>query len=166
MSERLQRHLKQTRPFGSVEQEVVVALQVATARLMEPFARELRVRVGLTPAQYNVLRILRGAGEAGLACGEIAGRMIDRDPDVTRLVDRLVRDGLATRGRDAEDRRVVVVQLTAAGRDRLAVADQIVGALPGSLLGDLGHERLEILLGLLEDVIEGSTRTNAMHEGD
>ncbi len=154
MSERLQQVLKQTRPFDSVEQEVVVALQVANARVMEPFTRELRREAGITPAQYNVLRILRGAGAAGLPCGEIAARMIDRDPDVTRLVDRLVKAGLAERERDSADRRVVRVHLSAAGGETLALLDRSMKTHPVRLADALGVDRLAQLLALLEDVIE------------
>ncbi len=156
MSDRLQRHLKQTRPFASTEQEVVVALQVATARVMEPFARRLRLEAGITPAQYNVLRILRGAGEAGIRCGEIAERMIDRDPDVTRLTDRLVEAGLASRDRDPADRRVVQVRLATKGRALLDEVDRVVDAMPKRLVGALGPDRLALLLELLDDVIEAA----------
>lgn len=156
MSDRLQRHLKQTRPFASPEQEVVVALQVATARVMEPFARRLRLEAGITPAQYNVLRILRGAGEGGIRCGEIAERMIDRDPDVTRLTDRLVQAGLASRDRDPADRRVVQVRLAPKGRALLDEVDRAVDAMPKRLVGALGPDRLALLLELLDDVIEAA----------
>jgi DNA-binding MarR family transcriptional regulator len=155
MTDRLQRALKQTRPFDSLEQEVLVALQVATARSMEPFVRYLRQEAGITPAQYNVLRILRGAGAPGLSCGEIADRMIDRDPDVTRLLDRLVKAGLAERERDSADRRVVRVRLSAAGHDTLATVDRTMETYPKRLAGALGGDRLAQLLALLEDVIEG-----------
>ncbi len=156
MSERLQRELKQSRPFDSVEQEVLVALQVATARSMEPFARQLRQEAEITPAQFNVLRILRGAGEPGLSCGEIAGRMIDRDPDVTRLLDRLVRRGLVERERDERDRRVVRVRLSPQGGKMLATLDETMQTLPTRLVGALGADRLTQLLTLLEDVIESA----------
>jgi len=157
MTDRLRRALKQTRPFDSLEQEVLVALQVATARLMEPFTRHLRQEAGITPAQYNVLRILRGAGAPGLSCGEIAERMIDRDPDVTRLLDRLVKAGLAERRRDTADRRVVRVQLSEAGRETLAAVDRTVKTYPALLVDALGPDRLAQLLTLLEDVIEAAT---------
>lgn len=157
MSQRLNRVLRQSKPFASAEHEAVVALQVATARVVEPLARYLRGE-GLTLAQYNVLRILRGAGEAGLPSGEIAERMIDRDPDITRLVDRLVRDALAVRDRHETDRRVVLVRITAAGHELLARTDVVMADLPCDLLGGLGPERLKTLLDLLEDVIELASR--------
>lgn len=157
MSQRLNRVLQQSKPFASLEHEAVVALQVATARVVEPLARYLRGE-GITLAQYNVLRILRGAGEVGLPSGEIAARMIDRDPDVTRLVDRLVRDGLAVRDRHEADRRVVLVRITAAGLDLLTRTDVAMADLPCDLLGGLGQDRLKTLLDLLEDIIEHASR--------
>jgi DNA-binding MarR family transcriptional regulator len=160
MSERLNRILRQSKPFASTEHEVVVALQVATARVVEPLARYLRGE-GITLPQYNVLRILRGAGEDGLPSGEIAVRMIDRDPDVTRLVDRLVRDGLAVRDRRDDDRRVVLVRIAAPGLELLARTDAAMAELPCDLLGGLGNEQLETLLALLEDVIEVASRQPA-----
>lgn len=153
MSQRLTEVLRQSKPFESPEHEAVVALQVATARVVEPLARYLRGE-GITLAQYNVLRILRGAGETGLPSGEIASRMIDRDPDVTRLVDRLVRDELAGRARHESDRRVVLVRIAPAGLELLARTDAMMADLPGDLLGGLGPDRLKTLLDLLEDVIE------------
>lgn len=157
MSRRLHRELKQTKPFVSPEHEVVVALQVAAARVVEPLARYLRGE-GITPTQYNVLRILRGAAGAGLPSGEIAARMIDRDPDITRLVDRLVREGLAVRDRDEADRRVVLVRIAEPGLALLERTDAAMAGLPGELLGGLGQDRLQTLLDLLEDVIELASR--------
>ena len=74
---------------------------------------------GLSPTQYNALRILRGAGVDGLPCTEVGARMISRDPDITRLVDRLEKRGLVTRGRGTEDRRVVRARITTAGLELL-----------------------------------------------
>lgn len=99
--------------------------------------------------QYNVLRILRGALE-GLACGEIAGRMITRDPDITRLVDRLERRKLIARRRETKDRRTVRVRVTARGLRLLARLDQPVRAAHRKQLGHLGRERLRTLTLLLQ----------------
>ena len=82
---------------------------------MEPWGRFLKTTVQLTNTQYNVLRILRGSHPAKLACSDIAERMIERDPDVTRLIDRLATRGLVTRSRSRRDRRVVEVGLTDKG---------------------------------------------------
>lgn len=153
MSELLRRELRQKAPFG-LEEAVVLLLQMAAQRVGEPLARHLRDEAGLTPNQYNVLRILRGAGAEGLPCGEIAERMITRDPDVTRLLDRLVARGLAARERAAGDRRVVRAVITEAGLTLLAALDPAVRAHPPAALGSLGKRRLAALRAQLETVIE------------
>jgi DNA-binding MarR family transcriptional regulator len=102
----------------------------------------------LSPTQYNVLRILRGAPE-GLPCGEIASRMITRDPDVTRLLDRLEKRELISRCRETNDRRTVMVRTTAEGLRVLARLDEPVQAAHRKQLGHLGRERLGALTELL-----------------
>jgi len=102
----------------------------------------------LSGTQYNVLRILRGAPE-GLACGEIAGRMITRDPDVTRLLDRLEKRGLISRCRETKDRRTVMTRITSAGVKLLANLDEPVQAAHRRQLGHLGPKRLRALAELL-----------------
>ena len=104
---------------------------------------------GLSPTQYNVLRILRGAGE-GLLCGEISNRMITRDPDVTRLLDRMEKRGLISRCREMEDRRAVLTRITPEGLKVLASLDQPVREAHLRQLGHLGRERLKSLTELLE----------------
>jgi DNA-binding MarR family transcriptional regulator len=105
----------------------------------------------LSATQYNVLRILRGAPD-GLPCGEIASRMITRDPDVTRLLDRLEKRGLISRWRETKDRRVVMVKITAEGLKLLARLDQPVQEMHRRQLGHLGKDRLRELAGLLQAV--------------
>jgi len=102
----------------------------------------------LSATQYNVLRILRGA-PAGLACGEIAGRMITRDPDVTRLLDRLEKRGLIARSRETRDRRTVITRITPHGLQLLARLDAPVRAAHRAQLGHLGRNRLRALSALL-----------------
>ena len=102
----------------------------------------------LSSTQYNVLRILRGAPE-GLPCGEIAGRMITRDPDVTRLLDRLEKRGLISRSREARDRRTVVGRITPEGLKVLARLDEPVQSTHRKQLGHLGRERLGELTELV-----------------
>ena len=99
--------------------------------------------------QYNVLRILRGAPE-GLPCGEIASRMITRDPDITRLLDRLEKRGLISRRRESKDRRWVMAQITPEGLKLLAGLDEPVQAVHRKQLGHLGRKRLGALTELLE----------------
>jgi len=103
---------------------------------------------GLSGTQYNVLRILRGAPK-GLLCGEIASRMITRDPDITRLLDRLEKRKLISRCREAKDRRTVMARITAEGLKLLARLDEPVQAAHRKQLGHLGRERLRALTELL-----------------
>ncbi len=146
---RLRDDLKQTKPFPSAEDELFVQLLRTTDQLMQGLVAALKP-AELSPEQYNVLRILRGAGKDGHPCGEIAGRMITRDPDVTRLIDRLEKRGLVERRRDEADRRVVRVTLTNAGAKLLAPLDQQLLELHRSQLGHLGRKRIDELIALLE----------------
>ena len=103
---------------------------------------------GLSATQYNVLRILRGAPD-GLACGEIANRMITRDPDVTRLLDRLDKRGLISRSRETKDRRMVMARIAPEGLKLLSRLDEPVQEAHRRQLGHLGRERLRALSALL-----------------
>lgn len=108
----------------------------------------------LSANQYNVLRILRGSPE-GLPCNEIASRMITRDPDITRLLDRLEKRGLISRCRENRDRRMVMVRITPMGLKLLARLDEPVQAAHRQQLGYLGRKRLGALTELLEVVTRG-----------
>ena len=102
----------------------------------------------LSSTQYNVLRILRGSPE-GLTCGEIASRMITRDPDITRLLDRLEKRGLISRWREAKDRRVVMAKISADGLKLLGRLDDPVQETQRRQLGHMGKEKLRELADLL-----------------
>ena len=102
----------------------------------------------LSSNQYNVLRILRGSPE-GLPCGEIASRMITRDPDITRLLDRLEKRNLISRCRETKDRRMVMARITPQGQNLLARLDEPVELAHRRQLGHLGRERLRTLTELL-----------------
>ena len=147
------RELRQQKPFSTPEQEILLGVLIAAARVMEPWARFLSTTAQLTTNQYNVLRILRGSHPAKLACSDIAERMIDRDPDITRLVDRLERRGLVKRTRSRQDRRVVEVGISDKGLALVRGLDSHVQRMPKALLGHLGVERLRQLGSLLEAVI-------------
>ena len=147
------RELKQKTPFSSPEQEILLGLLIAAARVVEPWARFLKTTAQLTNNQYNALRILRGSHPAKLACSDIAERMIDRDPDITRLVDRLERRGLAKRSRSLRDRRVVEVGITDKGLALVRGLDAHVQRMPKALLGHLGGDKLRQLGSLLEPLI-------------
>jgi DNA-binding MarR family transcriptional regulator len=103
----------------------------------------------LSSTQYNVLRILRGAPE-GLPCGEIGNRMITRDPDITRLLDRLEKRDLISRHRETKDRRMVMARITPGGIQLLSRMDEPVMRAHRAQLGHLGRERLKALTGLLQ----------------
>ncbi len=148
MPTRLQKEIGQKRPFESSEQEAYLNLQ-RTANLLVHGMSELLRRSGLTPTQYNVLRILRGASSP-LTCGQVGERMVTREPDVTRLLDRLATRDLIRRERSAEDRRVVVVEITGKGREVVDRLDQPVARLHERQLGHMGKERLRTLVALLE----------------
>src|SRR5436189_2103299 len=132
------RELKQKSAFTSREQEVFLGLRIAAARIVEPWEKFLKSTAELTPNQYNVLRILRGSHPSRLASSDIADRMIARDPDITRLVDRLSRGGLVARVRGRQDRRVVEVAITDKGREVLKRLDPHVNRMPQAMLGHLG----------------------------
>ncbi len=153
MAGRIQAEIQQTKPIGSLEEEAFLNLQRTTAQLSQAMT-ELLKEHDLTQTQYNVLRILRGAGTAGLTAGEIGERMITRDPDVTRLLDRLERRGLVERWRCTEDRRVVWTRITAAGLEAVGVLDAPVDELHVRLLRHMGDDRLRQLVELLEEARE------------
>ena len=115
MTSSLQEELRQTKPFGSLEQEATLSVERTSAVLRHGVAEALRP-FGVTPAQYNVLRILRGAGPNGLCRHEISDRLLTQVPDVTRLLDRMEAAGLVTRERSTEDRRLVATRITEEGR--------------------------------------------------
>jgi DNA-binding MarR family transcriptional regulator len=140
--------IKKRNPFDSLEQEVFLNLLHTADRLSRDFEPLLRSS-GLSPNQYNVLRILRGAGE-GLACGEIVGRMITRDPDMTRLLDRIEVQRLITRRRPTRDRRMVITEITRKGLTLLARLDATVQFAHKTQLSHMGRQKLKDLLKLLE----------------
>lgn len=148
MSKNLRDEIKQTRPFSSLEQEAYLSLGRTWARLEHEFAEALKA-FGITPTQYNVLRILRGTGERGLCRGEIMERMISRVPDATRLLDRMEGAGLIMRERSTEDRRFVTTRITEEGLRVVAVAEAPVMALHHKQFTALDEEDLRHLVRIL-----------------
>jgi DNA-binding MarR family transcriptional regulator len=136
------------RPAPPPEEIAFLELQ-RTADLLSRGVAQLLKSEQLSSNQYNVLRILRGAPQ-GLTCGEIGTRMITRDPDITRLLDRLETRGLVSRCRETPDRRMVVTRIAAAGANLLARMDTPVREAHRRQLGHLGPRRLRALTGLLE----------------
>ncbi|CAG0988526.1 hypothetical protein PHYC_02159 [Phycisphaerales bacterium] len=144
----LAREIKKARPFDSPEQEAHLNLLRTAAQLGAAFETLLQPH-GLSGPTYNVLRILRGAGDAGRACHEIAEHMVARGPDVTRLVDRLESRGLARRARTHTDRRVVITTISPAGLQILESLDQPILDLHKAQLGHLSRRELATLNDLL-----------------
>ena len=145
----LQTELKQKIPFSSREQEAYLAL-LRTADALQS-RTELKLKeFGLTGTQYNALRILRGAGPDGLPCSEIGERMITRDPDITRLLNRLEQRGLVERARDRQDRRVIFGKITVAGLKLLQELDGPIEKHSRELLRHVGQGPLKRLIDLLE----------------
>lgn len=135
------------RQVGSPEETAFLDLLRTVDRLTRSAFGVLKAE-DLSSTQYNVLRILRGAPQ-GLPCGEIAGRMITRDPDVTRLLDRMEKRGLISRARDSRDRRMVLARISAEGLKLVNRLDEPVQQMHRKLLGHLGRARLRALGELL-----------------
>lgn len=149
MGDRLQEEIKQRRPFPSAAEEAFLNL-LRTANLLGQLHARFFKPYGLTPTQYNALRILRGSHPDTLPCSDVGERMVTPVPDVTRLLDRLEAKGRVHRERDPRDRRVVRVGITAGGLKLLAAIDEPVEAWIERQLGHLGAEDLSRLSQLLE----------------
>jgi DNA-binding MarR family transcriptional regulator len=155
MTHSLQHELRQSKPFASLEAEAFLSI-ARTAAILETHLAEALKPHGLTPTQYNVLRILRGAGADGLCRYEVDDRLVTPGPDVTRLLDRLEGAGLVERKRDPADRRQVKARITPRGLSLLADLDEALLAIHRHQLGHLGGERLRVLIDILAAVREKS----------
>ena len=153
MSPSLQVELKKRNPFDSVEQEAMLSLMRTTELLENRLARLFR-EYGLTPTQYNVLRILRGEGKP-MPCLEVAERMIQVAPAITRVVDQLLRLKLITKTQSDSDRRVFEIELTTAATKLLKKMDQPVLDLHASLLNSVKKSDLRSMIRTLEVVRSG-----------
>ena len=150
----LQAELKQRVPFTSWEQEAYLSL-LRTADALQARVEARLKEFGLTGTQYNALRILRGAGPEGLPCREIGERMITRDPDITRLLNRLEDRGFVERTRARHDRRVIYGKITAAGLKLLREMDGPIEKHGREILRHVGQEKLKQMIELLELVRSG-----------
>lgn len=148
MPSSLSAELRQVTPFFGLEEEAYLSLERTADRLRRQVA-DLLKGFDLTLTQYNALRILRGAGEAGYLTGEVGARLVVQDPDVPRLIDRLKKRGWVTRQREAEDRRCVRVTITKAGRKLIDAIDTPMRALHMAQLESLGAARLRALIATL-----------------
>ena len=148
--------LQQKQPFRSVAQEVYLSLLLSTSQLS--YGMEVLLKKhGITQVQYNVLRILRGAGDSGLGRNEIRGRLVNTMPDVTRLLDRMERAGWISRAKSGEDKRQVSTFITAAGTKLLRNLEGPVAALHEMQIVGVTAADLKILLKVLAEL-----RSNAL----
>jgi DNA-binding MarR family transcriptional regulator len=150
-----QKELKQARPSGSREEDVYLSLLRTAERLSRGVAETLS-RVDLTPTQYNALRILRGAGREGASCSEVSERMVTKDSDITRLLDRLEARGLISRERETKDRRRIATRITDEGLRVLAELDKPIFETHRRQLGHLGEKQIAALGKLLEAARNGA----------
>jgi len=147
----LQRELLQRLPFRSPSQEAALDL-IRTADDVRRYLASAMEPFGITFHQYNALRILRGAGEEGLPTMELAERMIERTPGVTRMMDRLDLKGLAVRARLTGDRRRIICRITPAGLELLERMDEAVGRADDTVLDMLSEEEIRTLVSLLDTI--------------
>ena len=143
---------RSTRAPVLLEAHVFIALQKIADALAQEVEQLLKTH-GLTAAQYNVLRILRGAEPEGLACSNISERMISHDPDMTRLLDRMEKRALITRRRQKDDRRVVKTRITPVGLDLLRGLDQPIREVHKRQFQHIPAARLKTLAELVDQVL-------------
>ena len=167
MAAALKQEIAQQRPFASVEEEALLNVLRTSDCLQRAFVRRTR-HWGITPTQYNVLRILRGAGPQGLTCSEVGERMITAVPDITRLLARMKAQKFIRQQRDKKDRRVVWTQISTTGLELLSRVDPEITQIPGELLGHLNPKELDEFIRLLELARKScmDTQTPVSCEGD
>jgi DNA-binding MarR family transcriptional regulator len=151
----IEQELKQARPIRTPHEQAVLGLMRTSRAIEESWLLYLKRTEGISISHYNILRILRGARPDGVKSSDIADRMIYRDPDVTRLVDRMVEQGLVRRDRDSDDRRVVLVSITEAGLALLERLDGPVERYLSAVMAGLSPQKLRELCVLLDQVRAG-----------
>jgi DNA-binding MarR family transcriptional regulator len=144
----LSQELKQTRPFQTKAQEAALSVR-RTATVLNTYLVRLLEPYGITPQQYNVLRILRGAHPEPLSRQEIGDRMVEINPGVTRLLDRMEEKGTVRRERSTDDRRIVQCWITRKGLDLLSELDAPIIQMDVELTADLSDEQKDTLIELL-----------------
>jgi DNA-binding MarR family transcriptional regulator len=147
----LQQELKQHKPFGSLQEEAFLNIARTAAVLEHALAQALKP-YDITPTQYNVLRILRGAGPGGLCRSEVGERLVRPVPDVTRLLDRMEEAHLLVRTRGDQDRRYVTTRIAPAGLKLLDRLDPEIGRIHSNHLGHVPRAHLQQLIELLTAV--------------
>jgi DNA-binding MarR family transcriptional regulator len=161
----LQQEIRQRTPFRRRTQEALLGV-LRTADILRRRVAAVIEPYGITPQQYNVLRILRGAGPEGLPTLAIGERLIEQTPGVTRLIDRLEAKGLARRLRPDEDRRQVLCRITAEGLELLERLDGPMDRMDAAALAMLGPEDVEQLIRILDRVRAEGRFTNRQTEGE
>ena len=151
MASRLQAEIKQNKPFPRRSSEALLSV-MRTAALLEHRVNEILRPFGITELQYNVLRILRGAGPEGWCGREISERLVSKVPDVSRLLDRMESMQLIRRDRDATDRRHVTARITPRGLRVLDEATTKLDALERERFGQLDGDRLQHVIDGLADI--------------
>lgn len=147
----IREELKQTKPFFSAAQEAFLSIQRTADTLSQKFEQFLKPWE-ISGTQYNVLRILRGAGPEGLRCGDIGERMIAHDPDITRLLDRMEKAGWIQRARDTSDRRVVLTHINRRGLDLLKQIDKPIEQFTQELGRHIPEKRFRELIEILDEI--------------
>ena len=151
MSPSLQQDIRQTKPFSSLQQEAYLSVVRTSSTLMD-LVEDLLKPYGISATQYNVLRILRGAGQGGLCRNELRDRMLTRMPDMTRLLDRMEEAGLVMRSREQADRRMVRSRITETGLKLLAELDGVVLAEHKRRFQHVDAEKLRSLIEILTTI--------------
>ncbi len=149
MAGKVKDEIQQKKPHASLEEEALLNI-VRTADALTRDFEDLLKPHGLTGTQYNLLRILRGAGKRGATCSEIGERAIKKDPDITRLVDRMEKRGLVNRSRDGRDRRVVTTSITAEGLRKLDELEGPINKIPIQQFQGLSKQKILELIQTLE----------------
>ncbi len=152
---KLAEEIRMNKPFSFIEQEASLGI-LRTSDVLAQGAVDVLKPFDLTPPQFNVLRILRGSPD-GLSCSQIADRMISRDPDVTRLLDRMEARNMLSRERSAQDRRVVLTRITAYGLELLASVDPAIAEMHRRQFRGISEKQIRQLIDLLEKVREALT---------
>ena len=150
---KLQDEIKQSKPFRCAEEEAYLSI-VRTAAMLEHALAQALKPFDITPTQYNVLSILRGAGSEGLCRNEVGGRLVTAMPDVTRLLDRMEDTGLIVRQRSTTDRRVVSTKLTKKGLDLVGKLDGKVVEIHEKQFRNVDRRSLKTLIALLGEIRE------------
>jgi DNA-binding MarR family transcriptional regulator len=151
MAKGLRDEIQQTKPFRSIYEEAMLNV-LRTASILSDEGSQLLKPFGITSAQYNVLRILKGSESEGLCRNEVRDRMLTRMPDMTRMLDRMEEAGLVERIRDSQDRRHVTTHITAAGKKLLRDLEGAVADKQKKMLGHMSEKELNTLTDLLTKV--------------